>query len=82
VAITVKDSGTGMDPDTLARAREPFFTTKGIGKGTGLGLAMVHGFAEALLHNHVAGARVAARGAYLGEHEQALSHPLPHDELA
>jgi hypothetical protein len=34
------------------------------------------------LHNHVAGARVAARGAYLGEHEQALSHPLPHDELA
>ena len=46
VAITVKDSGAGMNPETLARAREPFFTTKGIGKGTGLGLAMVHGFAE------------------------------------
>ena len=34
-----------MDPDTLARAAEPFFTTKGVGKGTGLGLSMVHGLA-------------------------------------
>jgi CheY-like chemotaxis protein len=34
-----------MDPDTLARAAEPFFTTKGVGKGTGLGLPMVHGLA-------------------------------------
>jgi CheY-like chemotaxis protein len=35
-----------MDAETLARATEPFFTTKGIGKGTGLGLPMVHGVAE------------------------------------
>lgn len=41
VAIQVRDSGEGMDPDTLARATEPFFTTKDEGKGTGLGLAMV-----------------------------------------
>ena len=34
----MSDSGEGMDEDTLARAAEPFFTTKGIGKGTGLGL--------------------------------------------
>lgn len=46
IRLSVIDEGEGMDEDTLARAREPFFTTKGIGKGTGLGLSMVHGFAE------------------------------------
>ena len=44
VLITVADDGTGMSPETLAQACEPFFTTKGIGKGSGLGLAMVQGF--------------------------------------
>jgi PAS domain S-box-containing protein len=48
VAITVRDTGTGMDADTLARAIEPFFSTKEIGKGTGLGLSMVHGLAVQL----------------------------------
>jgi PAS domain S-box-containing protein len=45
-AIVVRDRGGGMPADVLDRAREPFFTTKQPGKGTGLGLAMVHGFAE------------------------------------
>jgi len=46
VRLSVIDEGEGMDEATLSRAREPFFTTKGIGKGTGLGLSMVHGFAQ------------------------------------
>lgn len=46
VVLSVRDTGEGMDPETLAKAVEPFFSTKGIGKGTGLGLSMVFGLAQ------------------------------------
>jgi CheY-like chemotaxis protein len=45
IALSVGDTGDGMDEDTLTRATEPFFTTKEAGKGTGLGLSQVYGFA-------------------------------------
>jgi PAS domain S-box-containing protein len=46
VCLSITDTGEGMDEATLAKAIDPFFTTKGVGKGTGLGLPMVHGLAQ------------------------------------
>lgn len=44
IRVSVSDTGAGMTPEVCARAIEPFFTTKDVGSGTGLGLSMVYGF--------------------------------------
>ncbi len=46
VVVSISDTGTGMSPEVLARALEPFYSTKAIGKGSGLGLSSALGFAQ------------------------------------
>ena len=48
IRLSVIDAGCGMDSETIGRAVEPFYSTKEFGRGTGLGLSMVHGLAAQL----------------------------------
>ncbi len=88
VRLRVTDTGTGMSPEVIARVFEPFYTTKPIGEGTGLGLSMIYGFAQ----QSGGQVRIASRigegtavslylprhaGAVPGEDETGTTAPLP-----
>jgi PAS domain S-box-containing protein len=82
VELALEDTGKGMPPEVLARAMEPFFTTKAIGKGTGLGLAMVyatvkaHGGSVSLQSEVGRGTAVLVRLPAAAEPAPALAAPV------
>jgi PAS domain S-box-containing protein len=85
VLLAISDTGTGMAPEVLARAVEPFFTTKGEGQGTGLGLSMAFGFVKQSgghfrIYSEVGhGTTIKAYFPRSFEAEQALPEPAASD---
>ncbi len=90
VQLSVKDSGSGISEQQLSKIFDPYFSTKGVGKGTGMGLSVVHGIVHAL-GGHIAVASEVGRGTTFrlmllkatvtGKQEQAIAVPDTVDNM-
>ena len=85
LSLCVTDTGTGMPPEVVAKALDPFFTTKPIGQGTGLGLSMIYGFAkqsdgQVRIHSELG--RGTTVCLYLPRHQGDATEASPEAELA
>jgi len=83
VAISVTDTGTGMPPEVLQKVFDPFYTTKPLGQGTGLGLSMIYGFVQQS-RGHVVIDSQEGRGTtiqlFLPRHQGAMETPALIDD--
>ncbi|WP_194790365.1 ATP-binding protein [Pseudomonas sp. UFMG81] len=85
LCLSVADTGSGMPPEVLAHVFEPFYTTKPIGQGTGLGLSMIYGFAQQSGGQVRIESRVGEGTTvflYLPRHQGEALVPVPSDEAA
>ncbi|MFC5437201.1 PAS domain S-box protein [Rhodanobacter umsongensis] len=85
VCLRVTDTGSGMPPDVIARAFDPFYTTKPQGQGTGLGLSMVYGFARqsgGQVHIDSTPGHGTSVAIYLPRYEGPAEIDAPHDRTA
>ena len=74
VLLSISDTGSGMDEETLARIYDPFFTTKEVGKGTGLGLAVTFGLMQQL-HGFIEVSSSQGQGSAFNLYFPAIVHP-------
>ncbi|MCD8480306.1 MAG: PAS domain S-box protein [Candidatus Cloacimonetes bacterium] len=81
VVLRVSDTGCGMDSATLAKMWEPFFTTKELGKGTGLGLATIYGIVQQN-HGHIAAESAPGEGTRITISLPRVMHPVGSQDYA
>jgi PAS domain S-box-containing protein len=81
IVLSVSDTGSGMDPETTAQIFDPYFTTKARGKGTGLGLAVVHGIIESC-NGYIEVESKPGEGSTIKVFIPALDHEFPAPKVA